>query len=229
MNQFAIAAIAAMPNAPIPHANDAAVPGQAMPGWSDSEVDFRQLRHQTKNALSRIMLQLSEQLRSGGDAPSLAAELERRIMLTAQISDALFGFTQRPAPLPQRLDKLCRGMLDLLADPEQQIELEIIVGTAIPAALDGVILRVAHEFIGNAIKHGMHMRLCGTITATATRLENEAVLEVSDDGWGFSGKATLGEGMHVARHLAAAHDGEVTLRALEGSTLATLRLPVWED
>ena len=215
MNQFALAPI-------VPPS------GHAVPGWSDTEVDFRQLRHQTKNALSRIMLQLSEQLRSGADAPSLAVELERRIMLTAQISDALFGLTQKPSPLPQRLEKLCRGMLDLLADPEQQIELETKVDTDIPTALDGVILRVAHEFIGNAIKHGMHMRLCGTITVHATRLMDEVVLEVTDDGWGFAGKATLGEGMHVARHLAAAHDGHVALRKLDGCTLASLRLPVWE-
>lgn len=191
----------------------------------DAQADFRQLRHQTKNALTRILAQVSACLPAQGPAQRVAADLERRIMLTAEISDALFGLTRAPATLEERLFSLCTSVVELYGDPDQQLNLRCTVEHAVPAALEGVILRVAHELVGNAIKHGMHMRLVGRINVRLTAVAGAAVLEVADDGWGCGKEPRLGEGLQVASLLAAQYDGTVTLRRSHDVTTATLYLP----
>ena len=45
--------------------------------------------------------------------------------------------------------------------------------------------RVAHELLGNAVKHGMRARLVGRIAARVVSDEGRVLLTVTDDGWGF--------------------------------------------
>ncbi len=75
------------------------------------------------------------------------------------------------------------------------------------------MLRVAHEFIGNAVKHGMHARVVGRIAIhLATGLDGRTALVVTDDGWGFEGSPDAGEGLTIAGDLAASAGGTVSLR-----------------
>lgn len=143
--------------------NPALAHSHATDAQPDMQADFRQLRHQTKNALTRILAQVSACLPAQGPAQRVAADLERRILLTAEISDALFGLTRAPAKLEQRLFSLCSSVIELYADPDQELTLRCSVQHTVRPALDTVILRVAHELVGNAVKHGMHMRLLGRI------------------------------------------------------------------
>jgi two-component sensor histidine kinase len=87
------------------------------------------------------------------------------------------------------------------------------------------VLRVAHELIGNAVKHGMRGRDEGRIVL---RLESgqpgRTRLTVTDDGRGFSGCHRGGEGLSLARSLAEQCRGSLRITCGEG-TVAVLELP----
>jgi two-component sensor histidine kinase len=192
----------------------------------DASIEFRQLRHQTKNALQRLIVQINQQ--SNGSA--LASDLERRIFLSATISDALFGFSRAPAPLESRLRSLGESMIQLLAKPEQVIQLSIRFEGTCPDRLSGTVVRIAHEMIGNAIKHGMEAVMNGAIAITLTSQPGgPTTLVVGDDGWGPIPSFPIGEGYALMCDLAAAFDGRVALDRHGAWTEASVTFPPEES
>ncbi|MDO9714049.1 ATP-binding protein [Paracraurococcus lichenis] len=194
---------------------------------SATDADFRQLRHQTKNALQRILLLIEEHpaLQQDESAQTLAADLQRRITLVAAISDALFGFTQCPEHFVQRLRALCEGLVMLLGSAEQAIRVGVLVAGRCPSPLEEIVLRVAHEFVGNAVKHGMYARNGGRIDVRLDCDGHQTRLTVTDDGWGYVDQPAAGEGLSLASLIAAEQDGTVTLSRRGSRTQATLLLP----
>lgn len=193
----------------------------------EQDIDLRQLRHHTKNALQRI-ISLVANMPGLADTPQgqqLLAQLERRIQLSAAVSDALFGLTDAPESMTERLRSLCGNLVELLSEATQVIQVGVSVRGECPPALRDIVLRVAHEFVGNAMKHGMRRRARGRITV---RLHSEpgvyTKLTVIDDGNGFHGQPRDGEGMSLSRMLAAPVCGSVSLHS-DGRTLAVLELP----
>jgi two-component sensor histidine kinase len=193
----------------------------------DADIDIRQLRHHTKNALQRIM-GLVSQAPGLCDTPQgehIARELERRIQLSAWISDALFGLTQAPASMTDRLRSLCSNVVELLSDPTQVVQIGVSVRGDCPAHLRDTVLRITHELVANAMKHGMRRRTRGRITV---RLHSEPSghtrLTVIDDGNGFHGKPRIGEGLTVAQMLADEFGGTLSVRS-DGRTTAVLDMP----
>ena len=142
------------------------------------------------------------------------------------MSDALFGVTSRPGPLPERLRRLTDATVELLADPDQVLRVEVSACDDVPGALHDAVLRIAHEFVGNAVKHAMYARMVGAITVRVTRGARRAVrLEVVDDGWGLScapvcEEGAHGEGMRLAALLAGEHGGGVGIGRRGGLTVA---------
>lgn len=191
------------------------------------EIDFRQLRHHTKNALQRIIGLIAEapELQATPQGARLAHRLEQRICLSAAISNALFGLTHAPGPMADRLHGLCHSVVDLLADPAQTIQLDVTVTDDCPSDLRSTVLRVAHELVSNAVQHGMHARASGRIEVRLARDRSVAVLTVSDDGWGCEPNTPAGEGLSVSQGLAALCGGELRLRRGDG-TVARLELPL---
>ena len=64
----------------------------------DDALGMRLLRHHTKNALQRLIAQIANSdLRATPGGEALAEDLERRIRLSARVSDALFGLTEATA------------------------------------------------------------------------------------------------------------------------------------
>lgn len=200
---------------------------QGLSGLADDPVqaDFRQLRHHTKNALARILAQVSTGLSRNERSRAVAADVERRIMLTAQIADALFGFTRAPGPFAQRLAGLCSAVIELIGEGDQYLTLTCNVHGEVPAQQQETVLRVAHEFVSNAVKHGMPMRLIGRIEVVVAADAEATVLEVIDDGWGCGCRPVRGEGMGVANALAAAMGGAISLERRRDRTVARLELP----
>ena len=145
-------------------------------------------------------------------------------MLTAQIADALFGLTHAPNPFPERLVSLCEAVVELMGESDQYLTVVCRVEGGPPQAVQETVLRVANEFVANAVKHGMCMRLLGRIDVRVTSHGGGTVLEVIDDGWGCGRGPALGEGMRVAGALAAAAGGAVSLERVGERTVAQLIL-----
>ena len=192
-----------------------------------AEADFRQLRHQTKNALQRILCQIARarELQATPAGQRLVSDLERRVHLSSTVSDALFGLTATPGPLQGRLERLSEALIELLGDPDQLLRASVMVDPAVPAALDDTVLRIVHEFLGNAIKHGLYARSVGHITVKVDAEPGGRVhLQVLDDGWGFRCAPEQGEGMRLALMLAAQCGGTISLGCRGGLTLAEATL-----
>jgi len=196
-------------------------------GGPPSDCGLRQLRHHTKNVLQQILLQIEQarDLEVTVRGRRLLADLQRRVVLSAQISDALFGVTQSPASMSERVRVLGESTIRMLADDMQMIRLDAAVDGDCPEPLRQLVLRVAHEFVGNAVKHGMRARVLGTISVhLATGIDDCTALVVTDDGWGLCGGPEAGEGLTIAGDLAATAGGTISLRRTH-VTVAELQLP----
>lgn len=208
-------------------------PNVVVPFWpvaTPERISFRQLRHQTKNALQRLLWQIEAcpGLQHDAAGRTLAAELTRRIQLSATVSDTLFGLTTAPGPLQVRLDAMSRAVVALMADDDQEIAVETTVHGTCPEQAD-VLVQVAHELVGNAVKHGMTLRMVGCIELVVVADEAGVTLTVADDGWGFCEPTPAtggrGDGLRIAELLARQHGGRVDLRRDRCQTVATLHLP----
>lgn len=187
------------------------------------DVPLRQLRHQTKNAMQRILCQIAacRDLQATPHGARLVSDLERRVRLSSVISDALFGVTSRPGPLLQRLTRLVEATVELLGDLDALIRSNVHVEPGCPTGADDTVLRIAHEFVGNAIKHGLYARSVGTVTVKVTREGRRGVrVQVLDDGWGFHCAPEPGEGNRLAALLAREQSGSTSLTRRGGLTVA---------
>jgi two-component sensor histidine kinase len=190
------------------------------------EIDLRQLRHHTKNTLQRILGLIAE---APGlcDTPAgekILQELEYRICLSANISNALFGLTGAPGSMIDRLRQLAGAVVDMMREPDQVIRVGVSVRGACPVAMREAVLRSAHELLGNAVKHGMKGRPNGRIAVRLVTERDSTTLSVVDNGWGFSGTPRPGEGLAIARDFASRHGGSLHLDGADG-TAATVAFP----
>jgi two-component sensor histidine kinase len=204
--------------------------GVALRDRSDADagqdIDLRQLRHHTKNTLQRILGLIAE---TPGlcDTPAgakIVQELEHRISLSANISNALFGLTGAPGSMGERLRQLTGAVVDMMRDANQIIRIGVSVRGTCPIALRDAALRSAHELVSNAVKHGMKGRPTGRITVRLVSDHGTTTLTVTDNGWGFVGTPQSGEGLSLAGGFAARHGGSLELEGMDG-TVATLELP----
>lgn len=196
-----------------------------MSGISSAErLDLRQIRHHTKNALQGLIAQIDQtmELQETKAGRRLARELQHRILLSARVSDALFGFTGAPQALEARLRSLCENVVRLFGASGQDIRTEVTVYGICPVALHEAILRSVHEMVGNAVKHGLRARVDGLISV---RLETSAAvttLTVQDNGWGFKQIDQDGQGLEIIHDLIARHAGSLRLYREETVTTAIL-------
>lgn len=190
------------------------------------EIDLRQLRHHTKNTLQRILglISAAPGLCDTPQGQKIAEELEYRIGLSAAISNALFGLTDAPGSMADRLRSLVGAVVEMMRDADQVIRVGVSVRGCCPAGLRDAVLRSAHELVSNAVKHGMKGRHNGRITVRLVVDEDCTTLTVLDNGWGFSGTPRSGEGLSLARGFAARHGGSLRIDGDDG-TMATLELP----
>ena len=203
---------------------------QAHPG--EDALAMRLLRHQTKNALQRLIAQImASNLRSTAEGEALADDLQRRILLSARVSDALFGFTEHPGRLSDRLTALCRSTVALIADGVQVIGTRVEMEGACPERFEPTVLPMVHEMVTNAVKHGLHMRLTGQIAVVLRGPRPGSplaglLLEVHDNGWGPE-KCGVGEGLTTMHLMARCHGGRVELTRQGEWTTSRLTIPGW--
>jgi two-component sensor histidine kinase len=190
------------------------------------ELDLRQLRHHTKNTLQRIigLIASAPGLCDTPAGEKIARELEYRIALSAEISNALFGLTSAPGSIAGRLRQLGGAVVEMMKDADQVIRIGVSVRGSCPPGLTESVLRTAHELLGNAVKHGMKGRPNGRIAIRLVTDGDCTILSVADNGWGFNGTPRSGEGLALARSFAERHGGTLELAGIDG-TVATLELP----
>jgi two-component sensor histidine kinase len=200
--------------------------GHEVDDGAEQDIDLRQLRHHTKNTLQRILGLIAEApgLRDTPQGEKLARELEYRIGLSATISNALFGLTDAPGSMAERLRKLAGAVVDLMRDADQLIRVGVSVRGCCPGRFRDAVLRTSHELVSNAVKHGMKGRPSGRIALRLVSEEDCTTLTVLDNGWGFTGTPRTGEGLAIARGFAVRHGGSLAMDGEDG-TLATMELP----
>jgi two-component sensor histidine kinase len=193
-----------------------------------AEIDLRQLRHHTKNTLQRMLALISEVpgLHDSPQGQHLARELQRRIHLSATISNMLFGLTDMPGSMAERLRQLAGAVVDMMGSADQMIRVGVLVRGTCPGHLRQTVIRTAHELIGNAVKHGMKGRPSGRIAVRLVSQDASTTLAIVDNGWGFSGRPREGEGLALVRSFAAKHGGALRLEGADGGA-ATLELSHW--
>ncbi len=189
--------------------------------------DFRQLRHLTKNALQRILATISQttELQATIAGRALSEDLQQRILTAAKLSDALFGLARHPGGLRERLLDLSNGLISLLGEDAASIRVVVSVQCGACTTSDDLLVRVAHELVGNAIKHGMHQRLLGEVRITVQAEPGQIVLTVTDDGWGFDRGSVSGEGLSLVDALLHPVGGTQQLRRTGQLTVARICIP----
>ena len=194
---------------------------------------MRQLRHHTKNALQAMIAQIDQvpALQDTEAGRRLARELQNRILLSAKVSDALFGFTEAPPALEARLRSLCESLVRLFGRPGQDIGAEVTVLGSCPAGLHEAILRSVHEMVVNAVRHGLQARTEGCIRVRLETVGPATSLCVQDNGQGFErtppddGGDEDGQGLEIIRELIAEHAGRLRLQREADATIVTIEFP----
>jgi two-component sensor histidine kinase len=202
------------------------LPSWSIPIMTVQPLDLRQLRHHTRNTLQRVLIEIHD-FAARTDASRdrrLLEQVENRIMLSVEVSDALFGITREPAPFPERFRTLCRSLLVLFADATQHLRLDIVLEGTCPPELEMAVLCATNEFVVDAVKHSMHMRLIGQISVSLSCCAESVELVVIDDGWGPAAAPKPGQGFGIACDLAEQFHGTLGVGRRGDKTVATIML-----
>jgi two-component sensor histidine kinase len=186
---------------------------QPSPHPDGIDIACRQLRQNTRLILQRIVCLIADSPTLGRtpQTAAFAQDLIGRICLSADLSDSLFDAAPLDG-LKSRLLILANGLVRVFADPAQEITVEVTAEGNIPPALNNVILKITHELVANAVRHGMHWRGRGRIRIRLLRRAQGALrLTVSDNGNGFPPLIKHGDGLQLVQTLATRHGGVMTI------------------
>jgi signal transduction histidine kinase len=189
------------------------------------------------DTIAQSLVGVVTQLQAATDDPDPAAvaqrvtaatELARTALVDARRSvEGLMPSQLDDADAPAALDQLVR---DWTARTGARAEL-VVTGTArpLPDDVEAVLLRVAGESLANVTRHARASR----VGVTLSFLDDEVILDVRDDGVGFSaavndgtGPTGLRFGLRGMRQRAERVGGEVLVESEPGAgTAVSLRVP----
>jgi signal transduction histidine kinase len=194
--------------------------------------------HQLRTPLQALRIELESIELRGGAPDELPAALDQVDRLQATI-DTLLAVardaprtstaTSDPVAVLEEVEARWRGPLAAAARP-----LRMRVDGDVPRVLasGAIVNEIAEVLVANAVRHGR-----GTVTLRLRPVEGFVVLDVGDEGPGFSGdpeaaferRATSanghGIGLALARSLAHAEGGRLTVSRAGPSPVVTLTLP----
>jgi two-component sensor histidine kinase len=187
-------------------------------------LTLRQLHHHTRNSCQRILFEIHDDAsrRCASRERHLQEQLANRIGQSFEILDAVFGLASERILFPDRFHTLCRGLLSLFADKAQHLQLDISLDGSCPPVLEMAVLCATHEFVGNAVRHGMYLRLIGRVSVSLTCRSDAVELVVTDDGWEPAAAPKSEQGF--SRDLAEQFRGTFSLRRRDETTVATITL-----
>jgi len=185
----------------------------------------RELCHRVRNDLQALEGQARLLARQTSDPVSRDGfdALGRRMMSLANLYEHLLA---RPEPrrieFDAYLSTLCVRVQDAHDLTALGLTLELCaepVPLPLPEAVAFGI--VANELIANAVEHAFNDRTNGRVRVAVAREPNQphrARMTVSDDGAGLRAGSAQGEGLRLARRLAAHHGAELTCESGDRGT-----------
>ena len=174
--------------------------------------------------LVQAMMAKTDQL---GDEPQQIGE--QIVELSQQITSQVRAMAHGLDPVSLEDEGLGGGLSDLAETVETIWDIPVEVECDSLASLRGQtalqLYRIAQEACSNAARHAR----CSRIRISLTRRQNEAVMQVSDDGLGLGPEPDVhrGMGIRTMKYRAGTLAGDVELSACaEGGTCVTCRVPI---
>jgi len=192
----------------------------------ENEWLLQEVHHRVKNNLHTVTSLLTSQMESAekGSAVDAIRESRQRIEAIAMIHQRLYNSNNyssimMPAYVADLVEHLreafrpdSRIVFSLFIEP-----VSLDISAALPAAL------ILNEAISNAIKHAFPGEMQGTITVRVSSVsENKVMLEVRDDGIGFSEKAVVNSksfGIRLIKGLVSDVSGDSQIINGSGTTV----------
>ena len=130
----------------------------------------------------------------------------------------------REEPLEEDLASSVRALIRRV-EAETEAEISLVVSPAWPRLLPGPtavnLLRIVHEAVNNAVRHGGARHILVELTGARDHLE----VSVNDDGRGIPAGAPAGSGILGMRERAAFLGGRLTIRHRRPGTEVQVGVP----
>lgn len=192
----------------------------------DREMLLKEIHHRVKNNLQVISSLLFLQSKSVDDEATAAAinEGQSRVQSMMLIHENLYLEDNLAGiAMPHYVDTLLNQLIH--ANNQQQLELEtdvdvvditLDVDTVVPLGL------ILNELVINAFKYAFAGRENGTLTVRLGKNEGQLLLQVADDGQGYTPSEAGSPdsfGMRLVHSLARKLKAEVTVHSEQGTTV----------
>ncbi len=191
----------------------------------------REMHHRMKNNLQTVAMLLRLQLRGDRSVSGreVLTETVNRILSIAAVHEILSVEGFRMINARELIDRVARTVAGNMARPPLRLTVEVSGDDLfLPSQPATSLALVVNELVQNALEHAFPDRTEGRIEIRLARRGEECLLEVRDDGVGFSGRpAPDGEtlGLQIVRALATEDlKGRFDMRS-DGGTHVTISFP----
>jgi two-component sensor histidine kinase/putative methionine-R-sulfoxide reductase with GAF domain len=201
---------------------------EARRGYTRTSILLQEMHHRVRNNLQTVAALLSMQARHSKD-PNTSTPLREavtRIQSIAAIHDILSAGDLRETTVDTIAKHVADDAASNLVSPDKHVTFDIAPSSVHVNSREATVLALLiNEFVMNSIGHGFADRSRGSITIRASKENEDAVIEIIDDGAGLPEDFTLDGsrrlGLNIARTLVEADlRGSLNLQTrVEGGTL----------
>ena len=193
----------------------------------EKEVLLKEIHHRVKNNMQVIssLLNLQSRHLSDPEAISMFRESQNRIRSMALVHEKLYQSKDLSrVNFSQYVENLAMYLVHSFRIDSERVQIQTRIGdialdinTAIPCGL------IINELITNALKHAFPEGRKGEIAISLGRTQDRGfLLEVSDDGVGFTERSGAGEpetlGIQMVSMLVDQLDGSIRRESVKGTT-----------
>ncbi|NYB53080.1 MAG: sensor histidine kinase [Methanobacteriaceae archaeon] len=192
----------------------------------DKEMLMKEIHHRVKNNLMVIssLLSLQSNYIKDEDARGIFKESQNRVKSMALIHERLYRSSDlKSIDFPDYIRSLTRDIFNTYSTEKGRVSLEldveevmIDVNNAVPLGL------MINEMVTNSLKYAFPGERKGTIKIAFHKIDDEYLLEVSDDGVGipddFQIEKSDSLGMLLINSLTAQLQGKLELKSHPGTT-----------